>query len=337
MTADICFASCTSLRAYGGAEKWIVTVGNELSERGHEITIKALPFQPFETGITQQELENMMHPDVTYTEAWRPRIQAPSTYFYYQPLAWKLFRCKSENIIAGIHSPGLQPSTETEKFSESVRKTWFKTISLKRMSNFDGVHILNSSSEQLNSLKNSFVIPNWVDMQKFHPGNTSEKFSSEKGTDIGFVQRRPNSKGQHIVEKVAEHLDSPHHHFHSTGPQFSKNVKSHGFIPESQYPEFLASMDILIHPSKRDCFSLTVLEALSSGTPVIAKPIEPTKQVNSQIYFAESTDEYIDKIRDIKRLLKGRTLSDKLRKSAEDYKKQEIIGKLEKRLTNGHH
>jgi Glycosyltransferase len=110
-------------------------------------------------------------------------------------------------------------------------------------------------------------------------------------------------------------------------------VQSHGFIPEEQYPEFVASMDIVIHPSKRDCFSLTVLEALSSGTPVIARPIEPTRQVDSKIYFAGTTDEYIDKIKDVKHLLRHSSISQTIRSSVQNYSKKEIIDRLEDRLT----
>lgn len=52
-------------------------------------------------------------------------------------------------------------------------------------------------------------------------------------------------------------------------PEFQKNVKFHGFLPDDKLQKFYKDCDVFIAPSQYESFGLIFLEAMSYGKPVI--------------------------------------------------------------------
>jgi len=138
-------------------------------------------------------------------------------------------------------------------------------------------------------IKNVKVIPNGVDTNKFNPsvdGSSVRKkycrkkeevlalylgrLGFEKDIDslIGMIDeiRNPALKllivGQGPAMKELSELAR-------TMKLLNKQVFFAGFVPDEEVPKYYAACDIFAMPSQTDTQGITVLEALSSGKPVI--------------------------------------------------------------------
>jgi glycosyltransferase involved in cell wall biosynthesis len=60
------------------------------------------------------------------------------------------------------------------------------------------------------------------------------------------------------------------------------NVMYFGFLGEDSLTRLVKSCDLMIHPSHRDSFALTVMEALACGTPVVTYSIAAIKTIYSE-------------------------------------------------------
>ena len=49
-----------------------------------------------------------------------------------------------------------------------------------------------------------------------------------------------------------------------------ESVVFHGYANPASTPEYYKSVDFCVFPSRRDSFDITMMEAMASGTPVIA-------------------------------------------------------------------
>jgi len=57
------------------------------------------------------------------------------------------------------------------------------------------------------------------------------------------------------------------------GLKLGEDIVLAGFLPREKYYEALARARTLVYPSHSDSFSLTILESLAAGTPVVAYDI----------------------------------------------------------------
>lgn len=142
-------------------------------------------------------------------------------------------------------------------------------------------------------------IPNWVSKMKvLRPGvgvdnqKIRQIEPSKEKVDAVFFSRLAPEKGIYDLPKIAAELAKKKPDFRIVivgkfeSPvvktnfknlvaeyQVAQNLVYKGFVEEKALFSFLKAAKVLIYPSKRDAFPLVVLEALASGTPVVAYDI----------------------------------------------------------------
>jgi glycosyltransferase involved in cell wall biosynthesis len=151
-------------------------------------------------------------------------------------------------------------------------------------------------------------IPNWTSKMKvLRPGvgvdnqKIRQIEPSKEQVDAVFFSRLAPEKGIYDLPKIASELakKKPDLRIIIVGRFESSSVKSNfkklvienrvtenlvykGFVEENELFSFLKAAKVQIYPSKRDAFPLVVLEALASGTPVVAYDI-PAITSNFQV------------------------------------------------------
>ncbi|MFP3321191.1 MAG: glycosyltransferase family 4 protein, partial [Acidilobus sp.] len=93
-----------------------------------------------------------------------------------------------------------------------------------------------------------------------------------------FVGRRAYEKGFDVFTAVAREARrlGLKARFLATGGREDEvidGVESLGFVPEDELVNLYSSAHAVIYPTRADTFGLVILEALASGTPVIASDI----------------------------------------------------------------
>jgi len=128
------------------------------------------------------------------------------------------------------------------------------------------------------------LVPNGVDTRKYHPGNRKYREEVRQRYGIGpeeyvflFVAQNPRLKGYPLLVEACSALAPKPFRVLVVGPytvRMKKAVEGLGdrmiFAGRSDdlykiYP----ACECLVHPTYYDSFSLVILEALASGTPVI--------------------------------------------------------------------
>jgi glycosyltransferase involved in cell wall biosynthesis len=113
------------------------------------------------------------------------------------------------------------------------------------------------------------VIPNGVDLERFRPGGDKGDYALVVGTRIA-------RKNLASLERVSEALVNKGVELVAAGSGRSymrgetTSFRQLGYVPEDELPRLYARARLLLMPSLYEGFGLPVLEAMASGTPVVA-------------------------------------------------------------------
>ncbi|MBM4307476.1 MAG: glycosyltransferase family 4 protein [Deltaproteobacteria bacterium] len=201
---------------------------------------------------------------------------------------WRSLQAYGNPVLWGIKLLGrvLSPKQWVSAGIEGrpyQRKNFFKIVAISDMVKQDMVHWYGLSQDQID------VIYNGVDIERFHPRNRQYRQEIRKRHEIGeemmllFVSNNFRMKGLRFLIRalarvkgegaspfrllilgrdrkepylrLAKHLD------------LSEEVVFAGSTNEPE--KYYGASDLLVHPTFYDACSLTVLEALASGLPVI--------------------------------------------------------------------
>lgn len=135
--------------------------------------------------------------------------------------------------------------------------------------------------------KESYIIPNGVDIKRFYPNQTLSEYRDDK--IILTVSRLDNKKG---IEYAIESMPNILKYYPNTTLQIigdgdfrpelekitkslclQKSVEFTGGIPNTDVPYYLQNADIFLLPSLFEGLPLTLLEAMACGLPVISTPV----------------------------------------------------------------
>jgi glycosyltransferase involved in cell wall biosynthesis len=114
------------------------------------------------------------------------------------------------------------------------------------------------------------VIPNGVD-GRFKPGPPAERpYVLAVGTriarkNLAVLAATADALGEHGIELVAAGSDRAYMRDESAAP-----VRALGYVPDGELPALYSGARALVMPSLYEGFGLPCLEAMASGTPVIA-------------------------------------------------------------------
>lgn len=130
-----------------------------------------------------------------------------------------------------------------------------------------------------------YIIPNTLNTKIFHPQDKHEwrvffNLPHDKFIFlfVSFDLKNPRKGGDMLYESISR-LDSPEFHFcqigksHLSGNMENK-IQAIGYISQEEIMAGLYSaVDAVIIPSREDNLPNVMMEALASGTPVIANPV----------------------------------------------------------------
>ena len=118
------------------------------------------------------------------------------------------------------------------------------------------------------------VIYNGVDINHFTPTTPSKQFHKE--VRVLFSGNLTRRKGAQWLPSIAKKLKENVQIFYTHGLQTKNifkpmpNLESIGSVPFDKMPNRYRQMDLLLMPTVREGFSLSVLEAMACGLPVVA-------------------------------------------------------------------
>lgn len=147
--------------------------------------------------------------------------------------------------------------------------------------------------QELESDADTEILTNGVDTEYFHPRRAegAKSFHCDANTPVFFaLSRMSQKKGMDVLLKTAQNLDQEHVDVHfaiaGDGPmreevedkaKESSNMEVLGELSDEALAGYYAAADCFVFTSKSgEAFpTLTIIEALASGTPVVASRLAP--------------------------------------------------------------
>lgn len=272
------------LREHGHYNLNICTPGSPLAE---DLKMKALSLHEWDSA-------HYFSPDFT----WKLRQLLKERHFDYVML---------QNLRdLWIVSPALykKPQTQLIGFAQMLLAIK-KTDLLHRLVYSRLDHLLTLTDWQVEALRPYLPVPAWkyktvpnfVDTRQFHPGHRSDSFRYHQGFKnedfiIGVIGRIDEQKGQlemlKAFHEISDKFDSAHlmlvgeptlgeprqeQYFNYLKQRvekyrLGKRVHFRGFQKDTR--KLFANFDLFVLPSHEETFGFVVVEAMASGTPVLA-------------------------------------------------------------------
>jgi glycosyltransferase involved in cell wall biosynthesis len=137
------------------------------------------------------------------------------------------------------------------------------------------------------------IIRNGVDIEKYRPPDNKEKLREKHNVDgkgILIVAQHEENKGhKNLVKAISDLEKETTLMIPSTGPlrqeieklveEKEVNANFYGKVPEEELIELYQTADLFCLPSWNEGLPLSMLEALSSGLPVLVSDVADNKQI----------------------------------------------------------
>lgn len=257
---------------------------------------------------------------------------------------YALKKYKDKPKIATIHSnPSGYRSFIPLKMVESMGWNYFRKV----YSNFD---CIISPTEYLkevlirHNIRNVEVISNGIDLKKFRRNREKgEEFKEKYNLDefiLSIGRINDPRKNFNTIKYVAKNIDFEFVHIGDYIPpisginkmlgirRFPENLHVLGYLGNEEIIGALSSSIIFIHPSFFETEGLSILEALSCETPVVARnlPVYENLLVNGfNSFLCNNREEFLDAISS---LLKNEKLRRKFARRGREIVKSRDINKV---------
>jgi glycosyltransferase involved in cell wall biosynthesis len=145
-----------------------------------------------------------------------------------------------------------------------------------------------------------YALPPFIDVNRWRP--TREKDEEFK---VLFVGRRAYEKGFDVFTALAREARGRlglKARFLATGGREGEvidGVESLGFVPEDELVNLYSSAHVVMYPTRADTFGLVILEALASGTPVIASDIPSHRLPGLPLLLTKGVDGAVRQLVDL--------------------------------------
>ena len=259
-------------KKYGGTERMVHALIEELVQRGHDVTL-------FASGDSQTSAK---------LESVYPRgIREAKIKDLYGVNPWTLlnlglaYEMQDEFDIIHDHLAPVSIPTANIATTPVVMTMHgaFNAQNKKLFQSMQGPHIVTISESQmysLPSLNHAGTVYNGLPMEHY-------PFGAEMGEYLLFVGRISMEKGTHIAIDVAQQLDLPlviaaKVDDHDIGyfkeyvePRLSDRIQWIGEVNEEERNKLMMNARCFLHPiTWREPFGLVLIEALATGCPVVA-------------------------------------------------------------------
>ncbi|MFP3319828.1 MAG: glycosyltransferase family 4 protein [Acidilobus sp.] len=286
-----------SLTYMGGGETFIARLASALSRQGLRASVYSLPIGR-RGGVDVKGLLG----GAEYREGLLPDVDADVAYVTYFPMAsLALLRVRAPKVAA-IHSPLLLPEAQDPGLFRGGPATllnrlgawgaysyYLHRVARLELRRFKAVH---AYPHLVNLVRHRrvYALPPFIDVNRWRP--TREKDEEFK---VLFVGRRAYEKGFDVFTAVAREARrlGLKARFLATGGREGEvidGVESLGFVPEDELVSLYSSAHAVIYPTRADTFGLVMLEALASGTPVIASDIPSHRLPGLPLFLARGVD-----------------------------------------------
>ncbi len=296
-----------SLSYGGGGERILADGANFLSQQGHDVSIRCLPFR---RGRASFSLED----HIEHHEKPIHRFSADVAYHIYAPLTSDLFVSTAPKV-AGLHGAVVADfdGDQKEFFKQGIfvagAYVLRELLGCRALSRFDAVHTVNPDGLPIRH-RRIFRIPNWVDCSK------SDELLPIKNERQGkfrvlFVGKPSYTKGFDRFLALSDMFHDDDIEFVATFPphnsKYTNNgkVRCLGHIPPNNIWETYSDAGVLLQPARKETFGLAILEALVSGTPVITTPISCHVSLKLPVHYASTLFGLYREVQKIFQLWKG--------------------------------
>jgi glycosyltransferase involved in cell wall biosynthesis len=182
-------------------------------------------------------------------------------------------------IIYGLHAPLFIPhawrtSNKVYNITSALKIPLFKFMKL-----YDAFHALNTNDyvvlKRLGFI--TYYIPLGVDTSLFKPDAKKEEFTVifvsprfQKGVDMLIKIVPTVLKKAPDIKFLLTGIGFLGNYFKALEDSFSSNIEVCERLPQDKFVKMFSSSHLLLFPSRWESFGLVVVEALSSGMPVVA-------------------------------------------------------------------
>jgi glycosyltransferase involved in cell wall biosynthesis len=259
-------------RKYGGTERVVYTLTEELVKRGHDVTL-------FASGdsITSAKLVSV------YPRGLRESKAMESHGFMYSMLNMGIAYDKQDQFDI-IHDHNAHFTLPTANIARTptvitlhgpfdhINRPYFRALS----KNINLVAISKKQAERAPELHIANVIHNGLYMENY-------PFEEEHDGYLLYVGRLSREKGVHHAIEVAQILDIPllmaakldsgdiSYFNEKIGPKLSDQIRWIGEVDEIERNKLMSRAMCTLHPTNwPEPFGLTLIEAMACGSPVVA-------------------------------------------------------------------
>lgn len=305
---NIQFGHHLSLSYRGGGEKWLTNLANELICRGHEVSVKCLPFWKRDNPIE-------LFPEVDYEEGIFHSLDGDVNYITYNPLNWLNFHVHGP-VIGGFHSHCYwQPLMWKYGLLPNLANLVHKFTKKRELKRFDAIHLVSPVYPV--DAEKVYTIPYFVDSKQYFP----EAPKNDEFT-INFASRKVWQKGYDVFLELQKLM----------GGVDDVQFQCSGIIPENKMPSFYSRGHVTVVPTRVDLFGRVNVESLLCGTPVISSGLDTHRVLDLPIIYANKLGQYVVAIDNLKRMSENglyKSISEICRSDALKYDKNVIVDQLE--------
>jgi phosphatidyl-myo-inositol alpha-mannosyltransferase len=292
---------------FGGVTEHVHATGLELARRGHDVHVVTSRFatNPDEGLSVERIGRNMLVPFnrafVDFTIGWNLKGQLRRLFRQYDfdVVHTHCPAAPSLPLLAVSAADALQVGTFHMTGRNSLQQLLRRPLA-KRIARLDARVAVSASARECaeHYFGGSYsVIPNGVDVERFHPDNEPfEAWRAKDRINILFVGRLDPRKGvEHLLAAVPEVVarSRGRARFVIVGDSYLRSklqaalrsdMREHvtfvGAVTSVELPRWYASADIFVSPATgNESFGIVLLEAMAAGVPVVCSDIPGYRSV----------------------------------------------------------
>ena len=193
-------------------------------------------------------------------------------------------------------------TTEHNTLNRRRNWRWFKPIDRWMYSRYQKIVCVGEETRQTLSDwldrpeldKRMTVIPNGIDLERIAAATPAEDLEKQKGYKVLMVSAFRPEKDQQTLIRACKLLPENYHLFLAGGAEtpenqrilddcmtLAKNSPVHFLGIRSDVPALLAAADVIVLSSRHEGMSLSVLEGMASGKPLIASDVDGMRDLVS--------------------------------------------------------
>ncbi len=295
---------------YGGVTEHVHNSAVELRRRGHEVTIVTSRFRDARQSDRAAGIErvgyNVLVPfnrafvDLTVGFGLRRQMRRLLRSYDFDVLHVHNPHAPTLPLIAIQESRGVTVGTFHSTSGRSVLQDAFHGYLTRTVARLDARIAVSKTAEASSRLYypgDYHVIPNGVDVNRFHPdGQPFERWRDPNRVNLLFVGRLDPRKGlQYLLAAMPEVVGRTRGRARLLivgdsylRPRFEARIpaalRQHvhflGHVPGADLPRWYATADIFVSPaSGNESFGIVLLEAMAAGRPVVATDIPGYRSV----------------------------------------------------------